>query len=164
MNEDLQKFLLKDSGERQKFDTGAVRDTAEGKGRYDLVSPIAIRRLAVVLEKGAKKYQSRNWEKGMPLGRFLDSAKRHIDQYLEGHRDEDHLGQAMFNIMGCIHVEEMINRGKLPKDLNDLPDFLPQEVGEKKVVGVDDNGNLVEIKKDGRVGALDEWSVPRNGK
>ena len=28
---------LKDSGERRKFDTGAVRDVAEGKGRCDLL-------------------------------------------------------------------------------------------------------------------------------
>ena len=26
---------IKDSGERRKFETGAVRDMAEGKGRFD---------------------------------------------------------------------------------------------------------------------------------
>jgi hypothetical protein len=118
------EYQLKDSGQRQEFQTGAKRDTAEGKGRYDLVSPIAIKRLAIVLEKGAKKYAERNWEKGMPLGRYIDSAKRHLDQFLEGHRDEDHLGQAMFNIMACIHTEELIKRGILPQELNNLPNMV----------------------------------------
>lgn len=29
--------MIKDSGERREFETGAVRDMAEGKGRFDLV-------------------------------------------------------------------------------------------------------------------------------
>lgn len=54
------KFILKDSGEREKFDSGMVRDQRTGKGRFDLISPIALRRLAVIYEKGAIKYESRN--------------------------------------------------------------------------------------------------------
>lgn len=121
------EYELKDSGERKVFNTGAQRDVSEGKGRYDLISPIAIKRLAIVMEKGAKKYNSRNWELGMPLGKMIDSAKRHIDQFLEGYRDEDHLGQAMFNIMGAIHIEEMVKRDLLPKELNDLPNYMPKQ-------------------------------------
>lgn len=118
------RFDLKDSGKRQTFDTGAKRDIQTGKGRYDLMSPIVNRRLAIIFEKGASKYDARNWEKGMPLGRFIDSAKRHLDQFIEGHRDEDHLGQAIWNLCALLHVEEMINRGLLPKTLNDLPNYL----------------------------------------
>lgn len=33
---------LKDSGERRKFETGAVRDVAEGKGRCDLLPLVTI--------------------------------------------------------------------------------------------------------------------------
>jgi len=121
------QYELKDSGERKVFETGAQRDISEGKGRYDLISPIAIKRLAIVMEKGAKKYKDRNWELGMPLGKMIDSAKRHIDQFLEGYRDEDHLGQAMFNIMGAIHIEEMVKRDLLPKELNDLPNYMPKQ-------------------------------------
>ena len=32
-----EKQTIKDSGERRKFETGAVRDMAEGKGRFDLL-------------------------------------------------------------------------------------------------------------------------------
>ncbi len=118
-------FELKDSGKRQEFSTGAVRDTSEGKGAYELISPIALKRLAIILERGAKKYDRRNWEKGIDVERILQSAIRHTYQYIEGYRDEDHLGQAMFNIMAAIHTIEMIDRGILPKDLNKLPNYMP---------------------------------------
>ena len=77
------------------------------------------------MENGAKKYGDRNWEKGQPQSRFLDSAIRHLMKYLEGHRDEDHLAAARWNIGGMIHVEEMIGRGLLPGELADLPNYLP---------------------------------------
>ena len=99
-------FTLKDSGKREDFPSGAVRDTREGKGRFDLISPYALRRLAQVYERGAKKYADRNWEKGFPYSRCIDSALRHIFQYIMGMRDEDHLAQALFNIMAVIHFEE----------------------------------------------------------
>ncbi len=108
-------FQLKDSGEREKFDTGAVRDIRTGKGRYDLITPIAMRRLAAVYERGAGKYEARNWEKGIPMSRCLDSALRHIYNYLEGQRDEDHLAQAAWNLFAAIHFEEA------RPELNDIP-------------------------------------------
>lgn len=40
---------IEDSGERQEFDTGAVRDIQEGKGRYDLIPPEPLMRLALKL-------------------------------------------------------------------------------------------------------------------
>jgi hypothetical protein len=120
-------FELKDSGERQAFDTGAVRDTQTGKGRFDLMSPIALRRVAEVYRKGAEKYAERNWEKGMPISRCLDSALRHLNQYREGLRDEDHLGQAAWNVMAAIHYEEMIARGLLSEDLYDLPNYVDKK-------------------------------------
>lgn len=115
-------FQTKSSGKPYEVhETGAQRDSREGKGRYDLLPPAAIRRLAGVYERGAKKYAERNWEKGMPLSRCMDSALRHTLQYLEGHRDEDHLAQAVFNLMAVIEYEERIAKGYLPPELNDLP-------------------------------------------
>lgn len=117
-------FIIRDSGKRRKFKSGMVRDVVEGKGRYDLLSVIAIDRLAKHYENGAKKYADRNWEKGAPLSTYLDSGIRHIFKFIEGHRDEDHLAAAMWNIAATIHIEEMIERGLLPKELNDLPNYL----------------------------------------
>jgi len=120
-------FVTKDSGQRLDYATGARRDVTTGKGRYDLLPVVAIRRLAQVYERGAAKYDARNWEKGIPLSRFIDSALRHLMQHLEGKRDEDHLGHAAFNVMGLIHTEEMIRRGLLPAELDDLPSYLPAD-------------------------------------
>lgn len=139
-------FILKDSGERQGFETGAVRDTQEGKGRYDLIPTHPLKRLACVYEKGAKKYDDRNWEKGMPLSRFLNSAKRHLDQFVEGWKDEDHLAQAIWNLFGLCHCEEMINRGLLPESLNDLPNYIPDS----------DITHLGE----GRLSTKENWVIP----
>lgn len=119
---------LKDSGERQEFSTGAVRDTATGKGRFDLISPIFLRRLARVLEKGAAKYGERNWEKGQPLGRYLDSALRHINCVLLKQRDEDHAAQAAWNLHALIHTAEMVASGQLPADLDDIG-YVPEAGG-----------------------------------
>lgn len=112
---------IKDSGKREEFTTGSRRDTREGKGRYDLLSPISLKRLAVHMENGIKKYGERNWEKGQPLMRYLDSALRHIQVYIEGNREEDHMAAAMWNIHGFIHTQTMIERGELPKELDDVP-------------------------------------------
>ena len=117
------EFVVKDSGERQQFDTGAKRDTRTGKGRFDLISPIMLRRLAVLMEKGAVKYGPRNWEKGLPQSRVRDSALRHINNYREGLRDEDHVIQAIFNLMAIVHQEELCKAGLLPKELLDLPSY-----------------------------------------
>lgn len=115
----------KDSGVHQAFETGARRDSQAGKGRYDLVSPLALERLALVSERGAAKYEDRNWEKGMPISRFLNSSIRHTMQYLEGRRDEDHLGQACWNLTAALHTEMAVARGILPKELYDLPNYQP---------------------------------------
>lgn len=101
-----------------RFDSGAVRGAQTGKGRFDLLSPFLAARLAAINEKGAKKYSARNWEKGMPFSRFLDSALRHLTQFQCGLEDEDHLGQAVWNLAAIIHFQAI---GR--EDLNDLPEY-----------------------------------------
>lgn len=99
-------FVTKDSGERARFETGAQRDTASGKGRYDLLPVNAIHRLAQLYERGAVKYDARNWEKGIPVSRMFDSALRHVFQALSGDQSEDHLAGAVFNLIGIMEYEE----------------------------------------------------------
>jgi hypothetical protein len=117
----VDKFELTDSGEREQFATGSQRDTRENKGRFDLISPIALIRLARVYEKGAEKYDDRNWERGQPISRYLDSAIRHLVCYQLGMRDEDHLGQAAWNAFAAMHTEEVG-----AAELNDLPIYLTE--------------------------------------
>tara|TARA_Y100000034_G_scaffold135579_1_gene208097 strand:- start:2395 stop:2826 length:432 start_codon:yes stop_codon:yes gene_type:complete len=112
---------VKDSGERQSFDTGSVRDIQVGKGRFDLMPAYALYRLARHYENGAVKYNPRNWELGQPLSRYLDSALRHLNKVLMGLEDEDHLSAAAWNILGIIETKKRIELGILSKDLDDLP-------------------------------------------
>ena len=112
---------VKDSGARQDFNTGARRDIATGKGRYDLLPTRAIRRLAEHYENGAKKYGDNNWLKGIPLKRMMESALRHCFKALEGKKDEDHLIAAAWNLLGIVELQERIEEGLLPKELDDLP-------------------------------------------
>ncbi len=113
------KFVTKDSGQREQYSTGMVRDTRSGKGRFDLIPAEALKRLAGVYERGSVKYGDNNWRKGAPYSRFIDSALRHINSYLlneqsQVEQDEDHLSQAVFNLFALIYLEE-----KMP-EMNDL--------------------------------------------
>ena len=123
----MSDYITKDSGERRKFNTGAQRDVVDGKGRYDLISPIMIERLAKLLQRGAEKYNDRNWEKGMPLSVYMDSGMRHLFKFLEGHRDEEHLIAAIWNLQALLHIEEMVMRGVLSEELLDLPNYVRNE-------------------------------------
>lgn len=108
---------VKDSGERQSFSTGAVRDTQEGKGRFDLIPTVVLRRLAKHYENGARKYRPWNWAKGIPLSRYYDSGLRHAMAWAEGKDDEDHLAAVIWNFAAILHHEDRIRNGRLPKEL-----------------------------------------------
>jgi hypothetical protein len=108
-------------GEHRTFETGAKREVAAGKGRFDLIPPTPMRRLAVHYANGGAKYGDRNWEKGLPLARFLDSAERHMNDFKAGDRSEDHLAAILWNIAGYIETEKRIQDGKLPATLRDVP-------------------------------------------
>lgn len=114
------EYEVKDTGKRDEFDTGAVRDQRIGKGRYDLLAPEFLSRVAVVLEAGARKYGERNWEKGIPLSRTFDSLVRHLYQWLGACNDEDHLAHAACNLQFLIATESRAMRGQLPSALIDV--------------------------------------------
>lgn len=105
----------------ERFTSGSTRDSREGKGRFDLLPPRALRRLAQHFERGAVKYGDRNWEKGQPLQRYLDSALRHVFNHQEGKRDEDHLISAAWNLLAYVETEARIKDGHLPASLDDFP-------------------------------------------
>ena len=118
--------VLPDSGRRESFDTGAVRDDAGDKPRPDLISPFFLERLGEHMRKGAIKYAEWNWAKGIPNSRCYASLMRHLTKFSQGLHDEDHLAAAAFNLMAIIHNEEVAKRGvKLTafNGLVDLPKF-----------------------------------------
>jgi hypothetical protein len=114
-------ITIKDSGERFEFSTGAVRDAQVGKGRFDLLPLMAVWKLAKHYEVGCLKYGDRNWEKGIPLSRYYDSAMRHLLKHMAGLRDENHLMAAAWNLMCAIETLHRIEGGILPADLDDMP-------------------------------------------
>ena len=106
---------IKDSGTRRTFDSGAVRDMAEGKGDMVSVPWESILRLSKHYEAGAKKYVRWNFRKGIPVSSFIDSALRHLAKYQCGEDDEDHLSAAAFNILGAMLMENTM------PEMQDLP-------------------------------------------
>lgn len=97
--------MIKDSGDRMEFQSGAVRDMHEGKGRLDLLPCSAIIELAKHCEAGAMKYGERNVDRGIPQHSFIDSGLRHLFKYLRGDNDENHLVAALWNIAWAVNQE-----------------------------------------------------------
>ena len=98
------------------FDTGAVRDDATGKGRFDLLPWSAIHALAKHCERGALHYGERNVDKGIPQHSLIDSGVRHLALYIQGDAEPHHLVAALWNIAWA--VEQEIKRPHLV----DLPE------------------------------------------
>lgn len=96
--------MIKDSGERTEFETGAVRDMHTGKGRMDLLPWNAIMEVSKHCESGAKKYGEHNVDKGIPLNSFCDSGMRHLAKFMAGWKDEDHLLAAVWNLLWAVEM------------------------------------------------------------
>lgn len=67
--------------------------------------------VSIHFEEGAKKYGEYNWQKGIPVQSYIDSATRHYLKHLRGDDDENHLRAFVWNILCCIwtvkHKEEL---------------------------------------------------------
>ncbi len=112
---------LPDSGMRSQFSTGAVRDAMAGKGLPSMIPPCAIRAMAKRFEDGARKYGRMNFANGIPLSRYCDAVMRHLLQWSENDRGEDHAGAVLWNMAAGMWTLEQIEAGRLPSELNDLP-------------------------------------------
>ena len=64
-------------------------------------------------EEGAKKYGEHNWQKGIPINCYIDSAVRHYLKFLRGDGDEPHDRAFCWNIIcaiwTCKHRPELVN-------------------------------------------------------
>ena len=103
-----------------QFPTGARRSGDAEEERYDLISPVALRRLAQTYAEGAARYGAHNWELGMPASVLVNHALRHLNLWLAGDDTEDHLAHAAWNLAGLMHFEE------LRPDLIDVPSRSPE--------------------------------------
>jgi hypothetical protein len=119
-------FQIRDSGERQEFETGARRDTQDGKPRYGLIPVEPLYRLAMHYTKGADKYDDNNWTKGIPMSRSWESLERHVQAFKSGDKVEDHLAAIAWNAFALMWYEE-----RMP-EMNDLAEYLcwaKEEIG-----------------------------------
>lgn len=98
--------MIKDSGDRTEFETGAKRDMHAGKGRMDLLPWYGIMEVSKHCEEGALKYGEHNVDKGIPLHSLLDSAARHLAKYIVGMDDEDHLRAACWNLLWALNQRQ----------------------------------------------------------
>ena len=96
--------MIKDSGNRTQFESGAVRDMHEGKGRMDLLPWAAIMEVSKHCEAGAKKYGEHNVDRGIPTSSLCDSGMRHLAKYLDGWTDEPHLLAACWNLLWALEM------------------------------------------------------------
>lgn len=116
-------YVTRDSGERKEFRTGMQRDTNINKPRYDLVTPLdcpinILDRWAMLMERGARKYSQRNWEKAgtqEEFDRFMESAERHFQQWKKqilGISDdgEDHAAAICFNVQGAEYTKWKLSK------------------------------------------------------
>ena len=175
-----------DSGTRQEFPTGAVRDIQKGKGRCDLLpldvvsdmymtqcgrgchqqmvfgclfmfvetgdcihlqtaldvsaramfrdTSTMILEVSMHFEEGAEKYGENNWQKGLPVKCYINSAVRHYLKWLRGDTDERHDRAFCWNILcaiwTCKHKPELNDYGQkvcpvcgtvIPDHDNDCP-------------------------------------------
>lgn len=79
--------------------------------KHDWCVPTMLMEVAKHFEDGAQKYGENNWQKGIPVRCYIDSAIRHYLKWLRGDTDEPHDRAFCWNIMcaiwTCKHKPEL---------------------------------------------------------
>ena len=107
----------------RQFETGATRDTDEGKPDYEgFLCPLVIEKYGEYMNRHRIQADgglrdSDNWQKGMPITQYMKSLWRHVMDVWKLHRGykvvdrktnkevtiEEALCAVMFNSMGYLH-------------------------------------------------------------
>ena len=115
--------MSQDDGTKRTFETGATRDTAEGKIDYEgFLSPLVLERFGKYMhahrvQSDGTLRASDNWQVGIPLPIYMSSAWRHFMDWWDYHRHirpmgwhpkdesvlEDAICGLLFNAMGYLH-------------------------------------------------------------
>ncbi len=88
------------------FDSGSQRDNDFNKPLTTNLTPYARLRYGYHMRKNANKYGKGNWELGQPNEALLESADRHLCQYMMGDRSEDHLSAIIFGMVMLMQNEQ----------------------------------------------------------
>lgn len=99
----------------REFDTGATRDSDEGKIDYEgFLSPLVLCRFGGYMHKhttqaDGQKRAADNWQKGIPKTAYMKSAWRHFMDWWWAHRRDDAnaaeeaICALLFNAQGYLH-------------------------------------------------------------
>lgn len=115
----------------RKFSTGSVRDSIEGKPRMVMIPPAAMVRLGMRFGEGSGRYGDWNAHLGQPITALLDSKLRHTFAFLAGDTSEDHVGAMLWGDAMIAHTLDLIDRGLVPAELDDRPDYASAEWRER---------------------------------
>lgn len=66
----------------------------------------AILEVSMHYRDGSRKYQERNWERGIKLSSYVDSMSRHYLKHLRHDEDEPHNRAFMWNLLGALWTHE----------------------------------------------------------
>lgn len=127
------QYETKDSGERVDYPSGMRRDVQTGKPRYDLIPLKPLRRLADLYARGAEKYGDENWtlaDSNEELQRFKGSALRHMYQWLEGDKSEDHAIATVWNIFAYLTIEDKLYGALTHDQIMDIAREVDQSMRE----------------------------------
>lgn len=99
----------------RKFETGAIRDSDDGKLDYDgFLSPAVLERFAAYMHKNRELPDGSlrdggDWKQGIPKDVYMKSMWRHFFSVWKGHAEgkagQEDLCALMFNVMGYLHEE-----------------------------------------------------------
>ena len=64
-------------------------------------------------EEGAKKYGEYNWQKGIPIHCYVDSAVRHFLKWCRGDKDEPHDRAFVWNILCLLRTQKHIENAEM---------------------------------------------------
>lgn len=108
------------SSEGRKDDTG--------KMRYDLIPAYPLELLAEVYTIGCKKYNDRNWEKGLTWGRVFAAMMRHAWKWWNGEERDQKDGQHhLASVAWCAFA--LMEYGVTHNELDDRPNKKAPKVG-----------------------------------
>ncbi len=110
----------REGGAVRTFETGATRDTDDGKPDYHgYLSPLVVKRFGEYMQANQVQPDGQlrsgdNWKKGMPLDAYMKSGWRHFHDWWLLHdgypaRTDDTseaLCALLFNVMGYLHTIE----------------------------------------------------------
>jgi len=144
-----------DDGTLRSFESGATRDTADGKLDYEgFLHPWVLEWYAEYMDRNREQSDgsirpSDNWQKGIPRDVYIKSMFRHFMEIWRIHRTEhtgafdvnrparnDALSALMFNVMG--YMFEIVAEEMGLREVEGLPETTLHEITESMMLKTKD--------------------------